>query len=329
MIAPTPRRAHLRWIAVLATLLLVAGTGAASAYWTAQAQLSAAASAATIGIEQQLLPDPQTSALSTTYSAENLIAAGAVSIENTGSREATISLDVRAASPNSTGLTSALRVAIAPVASEAQCIPGAELAGTTTGALPLTYEGELAAGASIVLCVQTSLTPGDAAARGGEQAELTLASTLAYGADGAWTLHGPAERVMQHVEQPEKDPFADAEPMICSGNDWYVEMRFSLPSQENQLQGVEYRTFLAHEETPGVRTTFPARDLSAYHTTVQLPGTSVRPFVESEDGGIGNTWVYVEQRFAGDHAWTPAAVGRFSTSNTSTGDVLVHCGWQL
>ena len=328
----TGRTAHCmrtRWIMCLIVVLFLAGTTGAAAYWTAQTPVEGTATAATVGLDQDLLPAADDPDASATYSAETLTLSRSVAITTTGNREAAARLDVRPASQSSSGLSSALSVTIAPVANRAQCSPGAASSGASTGSLPLTYDGKLAAGATVVLCVQTSLAPSDVASWGGEQTELTLASTLTYATGDAWTLQGPTETITQHVKQAEKNPFDDAEKMTCSGNDWYIETSFSSLAQQDQKQRVEYRVFLAHERTPDVRVAFTARDISGYYTAVQLPVQSLEPFVRSSEGGLGNTWVYVEQRMAGEQTWSPAAVATINTSSTSAGDVRVRCGWKL
>lgn len=186
-----------------ALLMLIGGTGA-FAYWFASSQLAVSGSSATVGIEQVVHPagDSQTP-LAATYSASALTAAGAVSITNTGSREAVYSLALQAASATEPSLPGAIIVAVAPVANEAMCTPDAALSDPVTGALSaesaVTATGEAAAGATVILCVQTSISAATAAEHQGEELSITLQSLMEYAPYDAWRLGAPAVTFSQSL----------------------------------------------------------------------------------------------------------------------------------
>lgn len=325
------RRARARWIAVLTALMVFAGAGAAAAYWTAQVQVRDTASAATPGLEQKLLPEGQPS-LSTIYSVEEPTAAGLLSVTNTGTREADYTLTVSAESDSD--LASAIQVAAAPVGIDGECTPQTALDNAQRGDLsaPFTFHGTslIEADESIAVCIQTSLAAEDVAAFAEDEVELQVSSALIYAKGEEWKREAPAESVVQSVEP---DASSGVEEMTCGGfPPDYLELAFSQPS--DGLKGrVEYRVFLAHEDTPDTPFEFEARDLSGYYTKVQVPHNShdLLEFARSQYGGLGNTWVHVEQKIDGEQTWTPIAFYQMHISEAApeeAGELRMHCGWQ-
>ncbi|WP_309068412.1 hypothetical protein [Microbacterium sp.] len=189
-------------IAALATFLTLAGAGTASGYWSAGDRVSGTAKAATVGIAQTVHPTPATTPLKTTYSASSLTAAGAVSVANTGSREGSYTLTVRATSASASGLPAAIGVAIAAVSSAEACTPTTALSSPATGRLststPFTYSGTVPAGKTVVLCVKTSMSSNDASTYANQSAQLAMQSRLAYG-NGAWTQSAASVSFAQSV----------------------------------------------------------------------------------------------------------------------------------
>lgn len=187
-------------IAALAVVLTLVGGGGAVAYWSASAQLGASVATAKTGITQTVHPDAGSTPLNVTYSAETRSAAGAVSVQNIGSREATYSIVI--GPDESSDLSAAISVAVAPVAAWEACTPEAVLVNPTTGTLGtagFTATGEVAAGATVILCVQTSMSAGDVTAHADQTTELALGTQLAYADSAAWTLSGMTVTFTQSV----------------------------------------------------------------------------------------------------------------------------------
>lgn len=322
MTGSTSRRVRTRWIAVLVALLTFAGTGVAAAYWTAEAQVDDTASTAAVGLEQELVHEGESS-LSTTYTADNLTAAGLVSVANTGTREAGYTLTVSAVSDSD--LAEAIQVVLAPVGLPEQCTPQATLENAKLGSVsdPLTGSLDKEGGKALV-CVQTSLA-GDKIVEFAEQAiALEVSSALVYAEEAKEAEWTPivAEIVTQSV--------ADERPICAREPQTYL--RFALPSPpEGQAGSVEYRVFFAHKDTPDNRESIVLDNLSGYHPVIDLEYTMLEPFVESPNGGIGDTWVYAEQKLDDEQTWTAIASFQIHTfhSGTEQHDQLrMYCGWQ-
>lgn len=183
MIAMRAIAARAKIVVAVTTALIILGTGAAAAYWTAAASLDGSASAASVGMTQT-----QPLKLDATYSAGTLWAADAVTITNTGNRDASVRTTVSAA--NSQDLSKALDVRIAEVASAEACTPQAGLTGAVAGGIGLSYapQKKLPAGQSIIVCVQTSLTPQKLFSLPAGSAQVSVTSRLTYATGAEWTL---------------------------------------------------------------------------------------------------------------------------------------------
>ncbi|GAA3662333.1 RICIN domain-containing protein [Microbacterium marinilacus] len=477
------RSVRVRLIAVLAFVLTFAVGGGAWAQWSAEAQLAGPAQAARTGVTQTVHAGSSTQTpLTTTYTSLSRTAAGAVSVTNTGSREAGYSLDVLASSATADGLPGAVSVAIAVISDPADCTTDADLASPVTGTLststPLQATGTVEAGATVVLCVRTSMTAADAATYSDESVQIAVDSTLSYadgaawqaaaeaagftqkvgtsalfdadsslryyahnkdlciqryqlgdGSDGlgraadcsdwegewrisqnsdgtfyiAWAYNDPntpaaprwtartdgqvlrlstaadvdtqrwsiiavsdTEYRIESIAYPGQciaigdglwtsgadprkvvladcddvesqrftfevvgDPVDEAEAMTCGGSPpWSVALSFS---QNAGYQGeTTYRAFLAPESSPETRTAFPVGALGGWYTTLQIDNSSsaLKDYVASANGGLGNTWVYVEQQIANSGKWSPVAVGKIALTTSSNPTLGVVCGWQ-
>lgn len=198
-----PRRVRLRLVAAVSVILVLVGGSGATAYWTGQTQAQEQASAAATGLQVQVLPSVATTPLAVTYTAQNLTAAGAVTIRNTGSRAAASALVLTAQSPTDSRLPAAVRVAVAPIIAAADCTPQRVLSAPTTGTLSastaLTASGTLAAGATATLCIQTSIASGDAATLASQSLRVAVAATLTYAAAPGWVASSPVSVVTQAV----------------------------------------------------------------------------------------------------------------------------------
>lgn len=335
MTARIQRRVRARWIAVLTALLLLIGTSSAAAYWAATAGVQAEASAADVGLEQELLltGEPPISPLSGTYAAENSTLAGAVSITNTGTRAADYTLTVRKGSSGNSDLAGAIQVAATPVTSSEKCTPGALLAGATIGALPLTIEGtgKIEAGTSSIVCVETSLAADDISRFADQQVELEISTALEYAAEEQWKIG--TDQAMPIAQVVEADPVAGVEQMFCAmDGPWELQLGFTGENEQPSKEAVQYRAFIAHANQPDVKLPLSNTQTTGWHTRVHISNTNadVTALVNSDHGGHGNAWVYVEKKFPEDADWTPEAQGKFHITPTTPEDKNakgVYCGW--
>lgn len=209
-------------VAVLGLVLVGIGAGAATAYWTASDEVHGSAGAASVGITQT-----KPLKLEKTYNAGALIAADAVTITNTGEREASVKSTVSAADGQT--LSSALVMRVAEVASAEACTPGAGLTGAVMGGTGLSYVPlkKLPAGQSIIVCVQTFLTPQKLFSLPSGSAKVSVTSTLTFAQGAKWKLSETAD-VSQHLAT---DRASGAPVATCTGDStWrnYDELTFGL-----------------------------------------------------------------------------------------------------
>jgi len=198
------RLARLGIGAGLVAFLVGAGSGAAWGYWSASTSVGTTASAATVGVSQQLASG---STLAITYGASTTAGAGAITVTNTSSRSGGYTLALTATSTSST-LRGAIAVAIGTAAS---CTPTAALTGAVTGTLaaPPSKSGTLAAGASTTLCLQTSMTASAITANAGATVGVSVTASIAV---GTWSASASPIAFGQSVA---------ATSSITAGPGWY------------------------------------------------------------------------------------------------------------
>lgn len=312
MITTSRRAARLRAVTVLAMVLILAGAGGAAAYWTASAQLDSSASAATVGITQT---DPLK--LANQYNAGNLAAAGTVTIKNTGAREAALAVTV--GGTGSETLRNALTVRIAEVANQADCTPGAVLKTVADGKLGLSYTRTLDAGASLTLCVQTSLPPREAFLLAGKSTEVKVTSTLTYATGADWTVSAAAS-VGQSVAS---DPAAGGPELTCRNWESLIWLNFLELSGRFQPRDGQLKASLVQGgavlDIPSHLIDFQAqgKDGTATVTEQTLRGLKGRT---AERG-----WIVIEQQ-AGNGDWKIVGVSKVHFDRILlTTDV--ECGW--
>ncbi len=187
----------------LTLLLVAASTPGASAAWTASASFSMSASAATVGMAES----GALASLAFTYDPDEdaYAVAKPVTVTNSGSRPATYRLAASSSAASVPALPAAISIQIGTVASAAACTtavtPGAAQSGTLAG---FTYDSAtagatLAAGASVVLCVKTSISAAAAESLGATSLQLHLQTSLRYAAGAAWTVAGTPVTAAQTV----------------------------------------------------------------------------------------------------------------------------------
>jgi hypothetical protein len=189
-------RARTRFAAIIAatTALVLGGSTVAFALWSANGSVSSTATAATVSVNHAL----SGSTLAQTYSDSSLVAVGVVTVTNSSSRAGTYSVAL-----SSTSSSSTLRAAVAvEIGTAATCTTTATFTSVTTGtmAATVTATGSIAAGASVPLCVRTSMTSGGVNAN----SSTTLAATVATSVNvGTWTATAsPAITFAQSVAAP-------------------------------------------------------------------------------------------------------------------------------
>lgn len=319
-----PRRPHGRLLAVLTALLLLLGTGAAAAYWTATTELAGTARTATVGLEQTA--GQASSSLSIVYSAEKPVAAGAITLTNTGSRSATYTVSVSADAASDQGFASALAVSFVAVDSALQCTPA--VASGQSAPMPARHQGSLEPGAGVVLCVTSSLRGQDLAALSEKALTLSISSTLRYADGDAWTVGAPSVTARQSVTKAASSP--QGTEMRCSSDSnapWFIKLAFPRNTGKENL--TTYRVFLAREATPTRQVTYE-REKDGWDTAVRFDANSasVNAYATSPYGGLGPAWVVVEQNVKGSGEWTPAAYAKVSfVTIPQNGSVGVMCGW--
>lgn len=189
-------RSRMSLLAVFTVVLTLVGSGAAIGLWSSSTTLGSTAKAATVGITQTVAATPT---LTTTYSSTALKAASPITLVNTGNRSATYSLALLAASTTDAALPAAISIATGVVAATTDCTT-ATLTSPTTGAFStttaFTATGSFAAGASVILCVQTSMTATATSTYAQKSLTFSIASTTTL---GTWTASTTATSITQNV----------------------------------------------------------------------------------------------------------------------------------
>jgi hypothetical protein len=191
-------RIPTRTLAIIAatTALILGGSTAAFALWSANGAVSSTATAATVSVSHAL----SGSTLTRTYTASDLIGIGVITVTNSSSRAGTYSVAI-----SSTSSSASLRAAVGVVVgTAATCTTTSTITPVTngTGNLGTTFTptGSIAAGASIALCVRTSMTSTNVSANSNTSLVATAATTVAV---GTWTATAsPAITFTQSVGAP-------------------------------------------------------------------------------------------------------------------------------
>lgn len=198
------RRSRVAILAGSLAFLTAAGAGIAYAAVTDPLSLNATAAAATPGVAQT----NDVSALNFTYDevTEAYATAGAVTIQNTGTRDASYRLTVTPHDATAPAMPAQISIAVGSVANPAACTTAATLGNQQAGTLASSFAYDsagiplkLAPGQSVVLCVRTSFDDGTIGSFGETNVQLDIAGQLVYAAGGAWTVTATATTVTQNV----------------------------------------------------------------------------------------------------------------------------------
>ncbi|HWL01416.1 MAG TPA: hypothetical protein VNQ52_03480 [Microbacteriaceae bacterium] len=198
------RRSRVAILAGTLAFLTAAGAGMAYAAVTNPLGLGVNASAATPGVDAT----SDLSALNFTYDEveEAYATAGAVTIQNTGTRDAAYRLTVTPHDATAPNMPAQISISVGTVASTAACTTAAALGNAQSGTLATTFTYDSAAvpvqvapGQSVVLCVQTEFDDGTIGSFGETSVQLDIAAQLVYAAGAPWTVTDAAATVTQEV----------------------------------------------------------------------------------------------------------------------------------
>lgn len=171
---------------------VLAGTGAASAYWSSQAAVTSTVGSGTIDISQAGF-----SRSDAVYSPTALVNTASITVTNSGTISAPFALTLGTTSSNA--IARAISVTTWSVAAAASCVaaattPPAAIAYTWTTAPGLT--GSLRPGGTAIYCIRTSLAATDLAANQGDSMSPTFSLTSTV---GSWTAAATPVTVTQRV----------------------------------------------------------------------------------------------------------------------------------
>lgn len=180
--------------AVLA--LCLGASGVTYALWTSQATASSSVAAGKVGVTLS-----GTDALAVTYTSSTLSKSAAITVLNTGTVSVNYSTAVALTSGASSPLASAAVVKAWPSSGDCSSAPSDASAGSWSSVPSLT--GTLAAGASAVWCVLTSITLSQAGSLGPTSVSPTFTVT---GTVGSWSASSATATVVQTVAAPVPTP---------------------------------------------------------------------------------------------------------------------------
>lgn len=324
MTSSRTRAARLKLVAVLTTLLILVGAGGAAAYWTASTDLDGEASSATIGVTQT---DPLK--LKTVYDSGHLAAADIVTVHNTGTAPADISVGVKLEGGST--LPSALKVEIAKELGSGECSPSGSLEEALTGGHELTYLGHLKAGESIELCVRTSIPARAVFSHAGQQANVAVTSTLSYAEGADWVVSSSGETGAPLVQSVAQDPAAGVPEATCSSRWLSLAPRLKFAFRDDEVGPTSgYRAYLVHDGT--------TKDVPGGKADVQTSGKNVTVEIpDSELVKIGtelgiwegqNVRIVIEKRESSTGEWRTVSVGKLRIVVLLIFSDNATCGWQ-
>ena len=162
-------------VAALVTTLVLGSAGASVALWSATATVSSSASTASVGVSHALTA----STLAYTYTSSARVAVGVLTVTNLSSRDGQYSTSMSA-----TSASAALRSAVAvEIGTSATCTANAILDSSSTGSLSaaVTKTGPIKAGASVALCVRTTMTAAGVTANPSTTLQASISSSITVG----------------------------------------------------------------------------------------------------------------------------------------------------
>lgn len=175
--APWLSRRRVPLIAGIAAFLLLLGGGGAWAYWTTSVTATGTLSTKTVSVTQANFPS-----LSATYLPSSLTSTGSFTMTNTGALAGTVTAQITAAGALAAGLpVQAWTVASASACTAAATVPGSAVSGSWGS---LTLSASAAAGASVYVCVRTTIPDWKPLAVAGGAQSTTPSVAVSLNADG-------------------------------------------------------------------------------------------------------------------------------------------------
>jgi hypothetical protein len=185
----------------IALFLILAGTGTASALWSSLTSATTTVSAATMGISQSGF-----SSVAVEYNASTTSDLAPVTVTNSGTIASTFSLLMRG--PSTSTIATSATVQTAVITSAAGCTSSASFGTRYNWSTLPALTGTLAAGASTMYCVRSSLTTAQVTSTAGQSMDVTLTLTSASTNSGDnWTANASAT-----ATQSSKDTVAPSAP---------------------------------------------------------------------------------------------------------------------
>jgi len=176
--------------------LVLAGTGTAAALWSSQSGVGGTVSAATMGITQNGFEN-----LAVEYNATTTQKVVPVTVKNTGTVASTYTLTMRGPATSTNTISNTAIVQINTVKDAASCV-AIPVSGSVKWPTTPTYSAPLAPGASVVYCVQSTMTSTKATIGVSMQATLTLRSTSTVGTWAASPVSITATQTSRDTEAP-------------------------------------------------------------------------------------------------------------------------------
>jgi hypothetical protein len=206
--------------------LVLAGTGTASALWSSQAQVGGTVSAATMGITQTGFES-----IAVDYNSTTTQKVAPVTVTNTGTVALRYSALLRG--PSNNAIATSASVQTKTVTSTAACTASTNVTTYKWTTLPA-LTGTLNPGASVIYCVQSSMTTAQISANVGKSMDATLAVT-ATSSVGNWTASDEGTAV-----QSTRDTVAPSTPTITVSGTSATATTLTWPSSTDNVGVVAY-----------------------------------------------------------------------------------------
>lgn len=186
----------------IVVFLLLVGSGVSHAIWSVRVSATGTVGSATVGITQTPSTTPS---LAHTYAPDSLQAAGAITVTNSGSREADYATSVQATAASDADLPGAVDILMGVVSQASDCttFAGTGAAGALSDTIAVTLSGTLAAGASAIVCIVTSMNSADIALFGNETVDAQVLSTITA---STWSETSNPMQFTQTVAEPAEPP---------------------------------------------------------------------------------------------------------------------------
>jgi hypothetical protein len=206
--------------------LVLAGTGTASALWSSQSQVGGTVAAATMGITQTNFES-----MAVDYNSTTTQKVAPVTVTNTGTVALRYSALLRG--PSNNAIATSASVQAKTVSTTGACTNSTNVTTYKWTTLPA-LTGTLNPGASVIYCVQSSMTTAQISANVGKTMDATLALT-ATSSVGSWTASDDGTAV-----QSTRDTVAPSAPTITVSGTSATATTLTWPSSTDNVGVVAY-----------------------------------------------------------------------------------------